>query len=182
MTPYDRTKLSRERTAATFPFPALRPSLDYTICEFAGELRDAMLRDERGGDLRNTDRAHSQRAELGDAFYMLFSACIQADHEPILQMVEAMPPRRRCNLIVRLLTQAADAADAADTLAQFGALERETDTLHRTLDGAYTHMVALCVGWYDLPVVTVVEEACQKFERKHAPAHYNPEAHGGHAL
>ena len=165
MNSYDRTKLSRERTAATFPFPALRPSLDYTICEFAGELRDAVLRDERCGDVRNTDRAHSQRAELGDAFYMLLSACIQADHEPILRMVEAMPPRRRCNLIVRLLTQA---ADAADMLAQFGPSECELDALHRMLDSAYTHMVALCVGWYDLPVVVVVDDACQKFERKHA--------------
>ena len=179
MTPYDRTKLSRIRTSATFPFPELRPCIDYTICEFAGELRDALLRDERGGDVRNNGRAHSQRAELGDAFYMLFSACIQADHEPILQTIEPMPPRRRCNLIVRLLTQA---ADAAETLEQSGAMEREVDTLHRTLDSAYTHMVALCVGWYDLPVVAVVEEACNKFERKHARVHYNPEAHGGPAL
>jgi NTP pyrophosphatase (non-canonical NTP hydrolase) len=170
VTPYDRVKLSRERTSATFPFPALRPSLDYTICEFAGELRDAVLRDERCGDVRNTDRAHSQRAELGDAFYMLLSACIQADHEPILRMVEAsmveaMPPRRCCNLIVRLLTQA---ADAADMLAQFGPSECELDALHRMLDSAYTHMVALCVGWYDWPVADVVDEACAKFERKHA--------------
>lgn len=179
MTPYDRTKLSRERTAATFPFPALRPSVDYTICEFAGELRDAILRDERGGDVRNTDRTHSQRAELGDAFYMLLSACIQADHEPILHMVEALPPRQQCNAIVRLLAHAADAADASE---QFGPAEDTLEILHDALDGAYTRMVALCVGWYDWSVVDVVEEACQKFERKHAPVHYNPEAHGGHAL
>ena len=63
MNSYERVKLSRERTAGSFPFPALRPSLDYAICEFAGELRDAVLRDERGGDVRNTDKAHSQRAE-----------------------------------------------------------------------------------------------------------------------
>lgn len=179
MTPYARTKLSRERTAETFPFPALRPSLDYTICEFAGELRDAMLRDERSGDVRNTDRAHSQRAELGDAFYMLFSACIQADHAPILRRVEAMPPRQRCNAIVRLL---AHAADAADDIEQCGPAKDTLEILHDALDSAYTHMVALCVGWYDLPVVAVVEEACSKFERKHARAHYNPEAHGGPAL
>lgn len=165
MTPYDRTKLSRERTSATFPFPALRPSLDYTICEFAGELRDAMLRDERGGDVRNTDRAHSQRAELGDAFYMLLSACIQADHEPQLSTVEAMPPRRRCNEIVRLLTQA---ADAADWIEEFGRGVLHLRSLRNALDGAYAHMVALCVGWYDWPVAEVVEDACQKFERKHA--------------
>lgn len=179
MTPYDRVKLSRERTSAAFPFPALRPSLDYTICEFAGELRDAMLRDERGGDVRNNDKAHSQRAELGDAFYMLLSACIQAGHEPQLSMIAAMSPRRRCNLITRMLTHA---ADIADTIAQFGAQEHDVDALRRTLDGAYTHMVALCVGWYDLQVADVVEEACQKFERKHAPVLYNPEAHGRHAV
>jgi len=179
VTPYARTKQSRERTAETFPFPALRPSLDYAICEFAGELRDAMLRSERASDVRNTDRAHSQRAELGDAFYMLLSACIQADHEPQLSMVAAMPPRRRCNLIVRLLTHA---ADVADTIEQFGASERDVDVLHRSLDGAYTQMVALCVGWYDWRVAEIVEEACQKFERKHILANYNPEAHRGHAL
>lgn len=179
MTPYARTKLSRERTAETFPFPALRPSLDYTICEFAGELRDAMLRDERSGDVRNTDRAHSQRAELGDAFYMLLSACIKADHKPQLGKAEAMPPRQRCNVIVRLL---AHAADAADDIEQFGPAEDNLAILHDALDGAYTHMVALCVGWYDWRPGDVVGEACRKFERKHAPAHYNPEAHGGHAL
>lgn len=179
MTPYARVQVSRERTSATFPFPALRPSLDYTICEFAGELRDAVLRDERGGDVRNTDRAHSQRAELGDAFYMLLSACIQADHKPQLFQVEAMPPRQLCNVIVRLL---AHAADAADDIEQFGPAEDNLAVLHDALDGAYTHMFALCVGWYDWRVPDVVDEACAKFERKHAPAHYNPEAHGGHAL
>lgn len=179
MTPYDRTKLSRERTSATFPFPALRPSLDYTICEFGGELRDAMLRDERGGDVRNTDRAHSQRAELGDAFYMLLSACIKADHRPRLGKVEALPPRQQCNAIVRLLTHA---ADAADDIEQFGPAEDTLEVLHDALDGAYTRMVALCVGWYDWRPADVVEEACQKFERKHASGQYNPEAHRGHAL
>lgn len=179
MTPYDRTKLSRERTAATFPFPALRPSLDYTICEFAGELRDAMLRDERGGDVRNNDRAHSQRAELGDAFYMLLSACIKADHKPKLHNAEALPPRQQCNAIVRLLTHA---ADAADDIEQFGPAEDTLEILHDALDGAYTRMVALCVGWYDWRPADVVEEACQKFERKHASGRYNPEVHGGHNI
>ena len=165
MTPYERTHLSRSRTAGAFPFPELRPCIDYAICEFAGELRDAMLRDERTGDRRNNDKAHSQRAELGDAFYMLLSACIQADHKPQLGKAEAMPPRQRCNVIVRLL---AHAADAADDIEQFGPAEDNLAVLHDALDGAYTHMVALCVGWYDWRPSDVVEEACQKFERKHA--------------
>ncbi len=165
MTPYARVQVSRERTAETFPFPALRPSLDYTICEFAGELRDAVLRSERGGDVRNTDRAHSQRAELGDAFYMLLSACIKAKHKPKLHNAEALPPRQQCNAIVRLL---AHAADAADVIEQFGPGEDALEILHDALDGAYTRMVALCVGWYGWEVGEVVEEACQKFERKHA--------------
>ena len=59
MTPYERTHLSRNRTAGAFPFPELRPCIDYAICEFAGELRDAMLRDERTGDRRNNDKAQS---------------------------------------------------------------------------------------------------------------------------
>ena len=69
-----------------------------------------------------------------------------------------------------------------DDIEQFGPAEDNLAILHDALDGAYTHMVALCVGWYDWRPSDVVDEACQKFERKHAPAHYNPEAHGGHAL
>lgn len=179
MTPYGRVQRSRALTAETFPFPSLRPSLDYTICEFGGELRDAMLRSERGGDLRNTDRKHSERAELGDAFYMLLSACVSVCHEPQVSLVEALQPRRCCNLVVRLLTQA---ADAAETIEQFGATDREVNTLLMALNSAYTHMSALCVGWYGWEVYEIVEEACQKYECKHAPGLYNPEAHKGVAL
>lgn len=166
MNPYDRIQLSRQRTAETFPFPALRPSLDYTICEFAGELRDAMLRDERSGDVRNTDRAHSQRAELGDAFYMLLSACIKADHKPVLHPTIAVYSfRRQCNEIVRYLTHA---ADLADMLERGSGSERMHEDLCRNLDHAYSYMYALCLNGYGWEVIEVVEEACQKFERKHA--------------
>jgi len=166
VTPYERTQLSRERTAETFPFPALRPSLDYTICEFAGELRDAVLRDERSTDKRNTERMHSQRAELGDAFYMLLSACIQAGHAPVLNdTFEIYSFRKQCNEIVRYLTHAADYAEW---------LEAEPDNLslrtalHHDLDRVYVRMYALCTRGFGWEVGEVVEEACQKFERKHA--------------
>jgi NTP pyrophosphatase (non-canonical NTP hydrolase) len=166
---YERVKLSRERTAGSFPFPALRPSLDYAICEFAGELRDAVLRDERGGDVRNTDKAHSQRAELGDAFYMLLSACIQANHEPVLHpTIATYSFPRHCNEIVRHLLNAAD---------QAGYLEDDRirtsyaqEVLCRNLDHAYSYMYALCAHGYGWPVIDVVDDACQKFERRHAAA------------
>ncbi len=166
MTPYERTALSRERTAAAFPFPELRPCIDYTICEFAGELRDAVLRDERTADKRNTDRAHSQRTELGDSFYMLLSACIRADHAPLLvPVVGTYSMRRECNEITRYLTHAADHAEAmAGDSPRYDAHEM----LCRHLDHAYSYMVHLCVHWYDLAVPDVVEDACAKFERKYA--------------
>lgn len=171
MTPYERTALSRERTAAAFPFPELRPCIDYTICEFAGELRDAVLRDERTEDLRNTDRAHSQRTELGDAFYMLLSACLRVDHAPQLRpVVGTYSPRRECNEIVRYLTHAADQAEQLEgNCIRYDAHAM----LCRHLDHAYSYMVHLCVHWYDVGVAAVVDEACAKFERKHAGAQEN---------
>ncbi len=166
MTPYERTALSRERTAAAFPFPELRPCIDYTICEFAGELRDAMLRDERGGDVRNSDRAHSQRTELADAFYMLLSACIRADHAPqLVPIVGLFTFRRECNEITRLLTHA---ADYAEQLEQDGSNESARIALVHTLDAAYSYMVHLVQVWYGWSVDSIASEACAKFERKHA--------------
>ena len=168
MTPSARVQVSRERTAETFPFPALRPSLDYTICEFAGELRDAVLRYERTGDVRNNDKAHDQQAELGQAFYMLLSACIKADHEPVLMpVVSTYSLRRECNEIVRYLTHAADHAEQIET--GHGAWYDAADMLHRHLDHAYSYMVHLCTFVYGRPVDGVVNAACVKFERKWAP-------------
>ena len=166
MTPYDRTALSRERTAAAFPFPELRPSLDYCICEFAGELRDAVLRDERTGDRRNTDRAHSQRTELADALFMLLSACIRAGHAPqLVPVVGVLSFRRECNEITRYLTHA---ADYAEQLEQDGSNEHARYALRHDLDAAYSYMVHLCTCGYGWDVDGVVEDACAKFERKHA--------------
>ena len=175
MTPYDRTYLSRNRTAATFPFPELRACIDYTICEFAGELRDAMLRSERGGDRRNNDKAHNQQAELGDAFYMLLSACIRAEHEPVLMpVVSTYSLRRECNEITRYLTHAADHAEQNET--GHGAWYDAVDMLHRHLDHAYSYMVHLCTVVYGWPVDGVVNAACVKFERKWAPQSLEEEA------
>lgn len=170
MTPYDRTKLSRERTSATFPFPELRPCIDYTICEMA-EHRDAILRSERVDDKRNHKRHVNERDELGQAFYMLFSACIRADHEPLLEpVVGTYSPRRECNEIVRYLTHAADQAEQLEgNCIRYDAHAM----LCRHLDHAYSYMVHLCVHWYDVGVAAVVDEACAKFERKHAGAQEN---------
>lgn len=168
MTPYERTQLSRIRTSATFPFPDLRASLDYAICEFAGELRDALLRDERTADRRNTDRDHSQRAELGDAFYMLLSACIRADHAPqLVPIVGTYTFRRECNEIVRYLTHA---ADYAEQLERDPGNDSARTALVHTLDTTYSYMAHLCQTWYNVPVADVVEDACQKFECKYATA------------
>lgn len=174
MTPYDRTHLSRNRTAGAFPFPELRPCIDYAICEFAGELRDAMLRYERAGDRRNNDRQHDQRAELGDAFYMLLSACIRADHAPeLVAIVGAYSMRRQCNEVVRYLTHA---ADYAEMLEEDAGDDRARIALCRSLDNAYSYMVALCTLDFELPVDGVVNAACVKFERKWATQTLEPDA------
>ena len=168
MTPYDRTYLSRNRTAATFPFPELRACIDYTICEFAGEFRDALLRYERSGDRRNTDRQHDARAEMGDALFMLLSACIRADHAPqLVPVVNTYSMRRECNEITRYLTHAADHAARLD--GETTSHDDAADMLHRHLDHAYSYMVHLCTVHFGWPVDGVVNAACVKFERKWAP-------------
>ena len=166
MTPYDRTHLSRNRTAGAFPFPELRACIDYAITEFAGEFRDALLRSERVGDKRNHERNLDEQSELGQAFYMLLSACIRADHAPLLvPVVGTYSMRRECNEITRYLTHAADHAEAmAGDSPRYDAHEM----LCRHLDHAYSYMVHLCVHWYGLAVPDVVEDACAKFERKYA--------------
>jgi hypothetical protein len=167
MTPYERVTLSRQRTGATFPFPALRPCIDHTICEFAGEYRDALLRDENPDEKRNNMRGHDARAEMGDAMYMLLSACIRADHEPEFRPIVAYTRRRRCNEIVRYLTYAADHAARLDgeTTSDDGA----HDAVCRMLDAAYSDMIALAGsrGW---PVDALIDDTCNRFEAKHAPA------------
>ena len=76
MTPYERVRLSRERTAATFPLPNVLDCIRYAITELA-EYEDALLRQERASDKRNNDKQHDPRSELGQALYMLLSAAVQ---------------------------------------------------------------------------------------------------------
>jgi hypothetical protein len=178
VTPYERVQLSRQRTNDTFPFPELRPNLDYTICEFGGEYRDALLRDERNDDKRNTMRGHDARAEMGDSFYMLLSACIRADHAPECHPVPDWNRRRRCNEILRSLTRAADEAARLD--GETTSMDYAYEGVCRHMDEAYSNMVILATsqGW---PVDALVEDACAKFERKYGlpeqaynPEHYQP--------
>jgi len=167
VTPYERVQQSRALTAATFPFPDLRSCIDYAICEFAGEYRDAVLRDERTGDKRNTCRTHDARAELGDSLYMLLSACIMAEHEPVDRPIVAWTYRRRCNEIVRHLTHAADNAARLD--GETTSHDDAMDYVQRSLDAAYADMIALAAINHGWDADMIVEDACQKFERKHAP-------------
>ena len=167
MTPYDRTHLSRNRTAGAFPFPELRACIDYAITEFAGEFRDALLRSERVGDKRNHERNLDERNELGQAFYMLLSSCIRADHAPqLVPIVGAYSTRRQCNEVVRYLTHA---ADYAEMLEDEPGNDRARIALQHSLDSAYSYMVALCTLDFEWPVDGVVDAACTKFERKWAP-------------
>ena len=174
--PYERVQLSRVRTDTTFPFPELRPCIDYAICEFGGEFRDALLRDERNDDKRNNMRGHDARAELGDSFYMLLSACIRADHTPVCDPVPDWNRRRRCNEILRSLTRAADEAARLD--GETSSNDYAYDGVCRHMDEAYSNMLVLANshGW---PVDALVDDACIKFEMKHAPLDqaYNPEHH-----
>ncbi len=167
MTPYERVRQSRELTAATFPFPQLRPSVDYTICEFAGELRDALLRDERAQDVRNNGKEHSQRVELGDSFYMLLSSCLQLGYEPQPHpVVGAYSFRRECNEIVRYLLNAADHAARLD--GETSSYDGAHDAVCRNLEHAYNYMAHLCTCGYGWDVDVIVDDACRKFEKKHA--------------
>jgi hypothetical protein len=167
MTPYERVQLSRQRTADVFPFPELRPDIDYTICEFAGEYRDALLREERSGDKRNTARDHNPRSELGDSFYMLLSACIKAEHKPVCHPVPDWNRRRRCNEILRSLTRAADEAARLD--GETTSHDDAYDGVCRHMDEAYSNMITLVHshGW---DVDHLVDETCTRFEQKHMVA------------
>jgi hypothetical protein len=91
----DIVRESRNYTNAVFPLPDVDSCIDYALTE-AGEhikaLRaayineaivsatdylDAVLRERRNGDKRNTDRKHTPRSEWGQCGYMIASAIIQ---------------------------------------------------------------------------------------------------------
>jgi hypothetical protein len=167
MTPYERVQLSRQRTAATFPLPSVLDCIRYAITELA-EYDDALLRAERQGDKRNNDKAHDARGELGQALYMLLSAAVQLSYRPIRN------GRKQKSIGV-------DYADALFSLANIlawmrheecGDLDRyQRNVLQHTaasFDTAYLRMcrIAESCGWN---VDALVDDACAKFEAKHAP-------------
>lgn len=153
MTPYERVKLSRERTAATFPLPSPVDCIRYAITELA-EYDDALLRQERTGDKRNNDKAHSAERELGQALYMLLSAAVQLDFAPHSGGRFGFPERDwRQNYCAAVRVLAWLAEDLPQT---------------RLINDTYAQLRKLAAhhGW---DVAELVDGACAKFEAKHAP-------------
>ena len=112
MTPYERTQLSRERTAATFPFPSALDCIRYAVTELA-EYDDALLRQERAGDKRNHDKAHDPRSELGQCGYMLLSEALQLNGTPQMDVAQREAPHEweggeRLAYYIALLSDLAD--------------------------------------------------------------------------
>jgi hypothetical protein len=164
MTPYERVRLSRERTAATFPLPNVTDCLRYAICELA-EMDDAWLRLERRDDKRNNERTHDPRAELGQAFYMLLSAAMQLGIEP------AAPS----DILYRWSVYESIYASALKSMARLLDMSMmpaeavSPDYAQGAFDAAYYAMFAAgaLYDWDDLDIM--VDETCTAFERKHAP-------------
>ena len=63
----------REDTADVFPVPPQHDSLRFAVTEACGEALDAHLR-ENGTYKRNRDKDHSERRELAQALFMLYTA------------------------------------------------------------------------------------------------------------
>lgn len=170
MTPYERVKLSRERTAATFPLPSVLDCIRYSLCELC-EYDDALLRQERTGDKRNNDKAHDPRSELGQALYMLLSAYTQVEFPPELYPMDQRNKKDSSRWYAGAMTSTATALgyvtiinrnswDIQHPMAQ--------EDLGRNLDLAYANMfgLALSHGW---PVDALIDDTCIRFEAKHAP-------------
>ena len=157
MTPYERTHLSRNRTAGAFPFPELRACIDYAITEFAGELRDALLRYERTGDRRNNDKAHDPRSELGQALYMLLSAAVQLRCDCDVTPQDASDKFAAYVASMRCLVSCAYYADRQTTCA-----------LMWHVDDAFAVLCSLAHG-HGWSVDALIDDTCARFEAKHAP-------------
>ena len=153
MTPYERVKLSRQRTDGAFPLPSPVDCLRYAICEIA-EYDDALLRLERAGDKRNNDRQHDPAAELGQALYMLLSACVQRGHQP------------RAGFYVHGPTPRSAYAKTLGVLASM--LDNHFAFHVEDLSAAYTHIVVLAAR-HSWDVDALIDATCAKFEAKHAP-------------
>lgn len=149
MTPYERVQQSRQRTAATFPLPPPVDCIRYAITELA-EYDDALLRQERAGDKRNNAKDHDPRIELGQALYMLLSACVQRRHQPRGGFYVHGPTCRSAY---------------AKTL---GVLASMLDNFHaEDLSAAYTHIVVLAAR-HSWDVDALIDDTCAAFEAKHA--------------
>lgn len=154
MSAYERVKLSRQRTGATFPLPGVSDCIRYAICEMA-EMDDAWLRIERAGDKRNSDKAHAPSAELGQALYMLLSAAVQHGVEPALYDYSGYTSLWYVEVLKWL-------ADLLQALCDgYTALDQE-------FSGCYSTMCGLAAfhGW---DAAALVDAACAAFEAKHAP-------------
>ena len=163
MTPYERVKLSRERTAGVFPLPSPLDCIRYAICELA-EYDDALLRLERIGDKRNNARQPDPRAELGQAFYMLLSGFVSiAEWASAPLMVEA--ERYGYDAAYVYFGVLSELADLARNMIN----EEEVDTVLYSYTSAWEGMLIICQchGW---DVAALVDDACATFEAKHAAA------------
>lgn len=159
MTPYERVRLSRERTAATFPLPSVLDCIRYAITELA-EYDDALLRQERTNDKRNNDKAHDARSELGQCGYMLLSALLQLpgpfycgtkyNRDGVLHGTYYFA---LLHGLTRAATHAMYPASMGDAVSY---LHQSWGELVRLAD---VH------GW---PVDALIDDACAAFERKHA--------------
>ena len=156
MTPYERVKLSRERTAGTFPLPNVLDCIRFAICELS-EYDDALLRQERTGDKRNNDKAHDPRNELGQALYMLLSAAVQLECDCNVSPYSA---NDRFAAYV-------DSVRGLASCAYYGN-GRAIGALMWYVDDAYAVLCSLAAanGW---SVDALIDDTCAAFEAKHAP-------------
>ncbi len=163
MTPYERVKLSRERTRLTFPLPGVSDCIRYAICELV-EYDDALLRMERTGDKRNNDKVHDPAAELGQALYMLLSASVQFREPSAPRRLPAVSGYMPRELYFMALSHLADLGFEALDEKNLSSLET---WLRAHASTAYTDMCDLAdlYGW---SVDALVEDACAAFEAKHA--------------
>ena len=167
MTPYERVKLSRKRTASTFPLPSPLDCIRYALCELC-EYEDAMLRLERIGDKRNNDRQPDPRAELGQALYMLLSAAVQWGIKP--KRYDPLSQQSRLHLYSSALYWLAGftLSPVSEHLAARQALDNaRRAALEGSVSGAYNVLCALATvhGW---DVDAMIDDTCAAFEAKHA--------------
>ena len=157
MTPYERVKLSRQRTAGVFPLPSPLDCIRYAICELA-EYDDALLRLERIGDKRNNARQPDPRAELGQAFYMLLSAAVQVGYEPNGLDTFRAPDHRLGHYAVALRNIGNVLCGVLDSASP--------EHVAYQMDDAYRALlwIAAAHGW---DVAALVDDACAAFEAKH---------------